>query len=144
MGPVLPLATCGVPHGFHGLVGPGAEANTAFLIVGHCSAQGEAARLADWRCLCPSPRWGLGARSHSAWGGRTWSSQPPRRWKFQASPCGKEGRPLSPKAQTVLRTPKEQGRGSLSPSVLAQPQLDVWPCMSHFPSTGLIFHLSNP
>lgn len=47
MGPVLPLATCGAPHGFHGLFGPGAEANTAFLIVGQSSAREGVSRLAD-------------------------------------------------------------------------------------------------
>lgn len=54
MGPVLPLATCRAPHGFHGLFGPGAEANTAFLIVGQSSAQEEVSRLADRGRLLPS------------------------------------------------------------------------------------------
>ena len=53
MGSVLPLATCGAPHGFHGLFGPGAEANTAFLIVGQSSAQEVVPRLADQGCLLP-------------------------------------------------------------------------------------------
>lgn len=57
-----PVATCGALLGFHGLLGPGTEANTAFLIVGQSSAQELLSRLGDRGPLLLSLPPGLGLR----------------------------------------------------------------------------------